>query len=270
MLFRLKVIILFLISILVNNKLFASNINIMPNITFYNNYIYSNSIQLDMEYNYNINNHDFTFGGYISKYSIDSGNIFDSIDIKNNYRIMSAKIDSNNYFFKIYFKNKLYSYNNHKLYYTLSYKDSIKYNELLDFTYTNLIYKFFGLKIDYCSYINSIPINVFIGFYKNSKDIKDNINIGFNSYYLLSNEIKFKFGYSYNSDLKRTNNKVIIFNNIYSKLNINSILDKYHQFLIGYELLFSNNINADLQIEYILSKNDNRKNTLWFSIMLKK
>ena len=79
-----------------------SNTTLLPSLTFYNNYIFSNELKLNVKQT----NTNYTFGGYIKKNSINGNELFDTIDNRN-YRVISTQTDNNNYFYNIFFYKKI-------------------------------------------------------------------------------------------------------------------------------------------------------------------
>ena len=146
-----------------------SNTTLLPSLTFYNNYIFSNELKLNVKQT----NTNYTFGGYIKKNSINGNELFDTIDNRN-YRVISTQTDNNNYFYNIFFTKKFKEFSknntNHTLYWTLFFNDSIKYKEVLEFTYVD-VYSSAGLQIDYSinntntdtkNILEKLPINLFM------------------------------------------------------------------------------------------------------------
>lgn len=248
-----------------------SNTTLLPSLTFYNNYIFSNELKLNVKQT----NTNYTFGGYIKKNSINGNELFDTIDNRN-YRVISTQTDNNNYFYNIFFTKKFKEFSknntNHTLYWTLFFNDSIKYKEVLEFTYVD-VYSSAGLQIDYSinntntdtkNILEKLPINLFMSISQNINGVKNNITTGVSTFYTLNNNLSFNFEYSYFKDVKTKNKINKTYNNRHYIINVKNLLYESHNIKLITHLSFAETISADLLLNY--SKTKDYGNSFYFGV----
>lgn len=251
-----------------------SNTTLLPSLTFYNNYIFSNELKLNVKQT----NTNYTFGGYIKKNSINGNELFDTIDNRN-YRVISTQTDNNNYFYNIFFTKKFKEFSknntNHTLYWTLFFNDSIKYKEVLEFTYVD-VYSSAGLQIDYSinntntdtkNILEKLPINLFMSISQNINGVKNNITTGVSTFYTLNNNLSFNFEYSYFKDVKTKNKINKTYNNRHYIINVKDLLYESHNIKLITHLSFAETISADLLLNY--SKTKSYGNNFYFGVQFK-
>lgn len=251
-----------------------SNTTLLPSLTFYNNYIFSNELKLNVKQT----NTNYTFGGYIKKNSINGNELFDTIDNRN-YRVISTQTDNNNYFYNIFFTKKFKEFSknntNHTLYWTLFFNDSIKYKEVLEFTYVD-VYSSAGLQIDYSinntntdtkNILEKLPINLFMSISQNINGVKNNIATGVSTFYTLNNNLSFNFEYSYFKDVKTKNKINKTYNNRHYIINVKDLLYESHNIKLITHLSFAETISADLLLNY--SKTKSYGNNFYFGVQFK-
>lgn len=237
-----KIIVLFLCFI---STAKASNLNIKPSIVFHNDYIFSTEIYLDMLYNIKDN---MTISGYVKKSNIDGDILFKITDNKLPVRPRSIQTDNDNYFYNIAFTNKLYEKNNYKILYTLSWYDSIQYNEALQYTYAD-IYNHLQLKLNYLTTFNDLPVDIFLAFSKSFEDVKDNLTLGFNTTYNLSDNNILLFQYNYSKDIK-IDDEIIVGKYINYIVPVDYLLYEAHTFSITDSISLNDLVNVDIILQY--------------------
>lgn len=216
-----------------SNATIIDKIVISPTLTFYNNYIFSSELQLNLEYT----EQDYFVGGYFKKSSVNGNKLF-NISNKNKYKITQIQTDNENYFYNLFFKKHLLDFNKDKLYFTIFFSDAIKYNKALEFTYAN-IYKTAGLQFDYSfnniayyfnDFVDKLPLNVFLSFSKDFDGIKNNITLGFNTFYSVNEVLLLGFKYNYFKDFKNKHNIEKLYYHRFYKIHVDDLSYEAHNF----------------------------------------
>ena len=223
----------------------ANNLNIKPSIVFHNDYIFSTEIYLDLLYNIK---DDMIISGYIKKSNVDGDILFKITDGKLPFRPRSIQTDNDNYFYNIAFTNRLYERDNYKILYTLSWYDSIQYNDALQYTYAD-IYNHLQLKLNYLTNFNNLPIDIFLAFSKSFEDVKNNITLGFNTRYNLFDNNTLLFQYSYSKDIK-TSDEIVVGKYINYIVSVDYLLYEAHTFSLVDSLSLNNLVNIDIILQY--------------------
>lgn len=231
--FTIFFVIFYFILITSSNAIAIDKFTISPSLTFYNNYIFSNELQLNLKYT----TQDYFIGSYFKKSSINGNELFD-ISNKYKYKITPIQTDNENYFYGLFFKKHLLDFNKDKLYFTVFFNDVIKYNKVLEFTYAN-IYKSAGLRFDYLfndianyfdNFVEKLPLNIFLSFSKDFDDIKNNITLGFNGFYSVNEVVSLSFGYNYFKDFKNKDNFEKLYSHRFYKIYVNDLSYEAHNF----------------------------------------
>lgn len=251
----------FIITVTIKNLYANNKITITPSIKFYNEYIFSNELQFNFEYN---TNNNFTFGANIKQSSIDNNTAFNFLNGRNN-RIQGLESNNKNYFYKLYLSGLLYNINNknHNLYYTLFYNDNIKYNDLLKFTYINEIYNSIGIKINYLNNKitnnNLLINNIFLSYTKNLDNVKDNVEFGFSLIPTIFNNIidnktiNFSLNYKYSKDIKLKDNLQIEHNYRLYNVKIKDLLYTYHDINLNTIIKVYDVADINIDIGYLFN-----------------
>ena len=228
-----------------NNPARANNLNIKPSIIFHNDYIFSTEIYLDLLYQIK---DDMAISGYVKKSNVDGDVLFKIVNNKLDFRPRSIQTDNDNYFYNIAFTNKLYGKDNYKILYTLSWYDSIQYNDALRYTYAD-IYNHLQLKLNYITNFNNLPIDIFIAFSKSFEDVKDNLELGFNTTYNLSDNNILLFQYTYSKDLK-IDDEIIVGEYFNYTVSVDYLLYEAHTLSLIDSISLSDLINIDIILQY--------------------
>lgn len=196
----MKKYILFLLIIFCIPKSFAKNyFQLSPSIVFNADYIFTTEIYLNLFYNIK---DDLNISGYIKKSNTNGNILFDIVDNKLPVKPTGLKTDNDNYFYQLNISNKLYEKNTHKIFFTISWYDSMKYDKSLQYTYAD-IYNYLRFKLDYVRTFNNQDYNFFIQFSNTFNGIKNNINVGLNTKYKINDNNTIFLQYDYYKDIKK-------------------------------------------------------------------
>ena len=244
--------IIFIIFFLIYSNLFAKNsLQLSPSIKFNNDYIFTNEIYLDFFYNIK---DDLNISGYVKKSNINGDVLFDIVNNKLPVKPTGLKTDNNNYFYQLNISNKLYERDNYKIFYTISWYDSIEYNEALQYTYAD-IYNYLKLKLNYIRTFNNQDYNFFIQFSNTFNGIKNNINLGVNTKYKINDNNTLFIQYDYYKDIKKKD-KVNFSHSYFSYpwLDTDHLLYEANNFTIIDTVNLNDIVRFDIALKYSFVK----------------
>lgn len=234
------------------NSFSKNNFQLSPSIKFNNDYIFTTEIYLDFKYN--IKN-DLNITGYVKKSNINGDVLF---DIANNMLPIAPKgieTDNNNYFYQINISNKLYDKEDYKIFYTLSWYDSINYSESLKYTYAD-IYNYLKIKFNYLRNFNDQDYDFFISFGNTFNGFKNNINFGVNTKYKINDSNTIFIQYDYYKDIKKKDNVKLSHSHfIYPWVDSKYLLYEANNFTIIDTVDFDGLIRFDVLLKYSFVKN---------------
>ena len=256
-----------------SNKLFQ-NLTIKPSILFNNDYIFTTEIYLNFTYDLG---DDASLSGYVRKSNVDGDVLFNMVEGGLPIRPKGIQTDNDNYFYQINFTNGLYTGANYKVLYTISWYDSITYNDALKYTYAD-IYNYLKLRLGYVTEIDfdtiigrfnsdnssTLPLDLFISFSKSFDDVKNNINLGFSTSYSINDNNVLHFQYDYYKDISRNDYIKVTYSYHQHYLDTSYLLYEAHNFSIIDSISLGDFVDFDVMLKY--SFVDNYDNNYYFGI----
>ncbi len=247
----------------------------------FNAYYYSSKSIYKSEYKidfYQRFNDKITIGGYIKQNTINK-NRFEKYLNNNNYNYnLNRKfsiVDKENYFYNIYLKLKITDFKyqnfdnlNNSVFFNILYFNNIKYFIPLKLTFISDVYERYGIGVNYLFNDDNFINNFYINYIKNRNNLKNTLNLGFNSKNILSDSFILIFNYDYYKDFnKKDNNQHILnYKKIYITYYYSNIMNESHNFNLGNTIIFDDYLDFTFGFSYIINKNYNNSFGINFNI----
>jgi hypothetical protein len=176
----------------------------------------------------------------------------------NNFNTRSFAMDelyvesSKNYGYEVGFGYNLLTLDKNNFYIIPSYYKTISYREELHFTSIDDIYNKVNMKLTYTYDNNVFSMDIIYKKFFNSH--KDALEFNIEKILRKTNYFSNYIGYTYNKDIRTTNEYYYIYNNIkYNLLQMDNLLDRRQTYYFKMKINFSDSFNTVCNISYIIS-----------------
>lgn len=245
---------------------FALSFDDKLNISFKANYNIGDSVE---KYNYSISTdtQNLILDGKVvigGDYEIIKHNddIVHDIEKQYNFNTLFASptkkysTSNNNKFYNIFATIQAVKYNEHSVYFKLNYHDSLKYEDLLEFTLYHKLFKTtsVGVLYNYNGTFNTSFTYNFIDC-----DVKDSFDFNISNIIFDNDYIRLTLGYELYKEIKQGDKYWIDYNTMhfplsYSNQKIDDLIDTQHKVFVTLDTKFSDFVNSYINLYYQDSK----------------